>query len=222
MSELDGSIPDHELETAIADLEELVDRSPVLSVAAIHVLKNELGDVSQLSHRRLLQSQRFVLPAAPSKPWWRSPRRALSDVVAWLRGRDQERFRDRCDSHFWRDVVPELEENFGSVAEPLMNTVNEAIINYAEYSFGRWSLGRKVAAHLFHTEDDLGYAIIRPLGTHLRIFDPLSLKEKSAETLEESKRGWGHTILMRRALFISFDKAPTSRGMMIVVGAGDL
>ena len=100
-----------------------------------------------------------------------------------------------------------------------MNTVNEAIINYAEYSFRRWSIRRQVIAHIFHTEDDLGYAIIRPRGSRLRVFNPLDLKEKSAETLEESKRGWGHTILMRRALFISFDKAPKRRGMMIIVGA---
>ncbi len=221
MNEFDGVIQEQSLEEAVSDLERLAERSPVLSVAAIHILKNELGEISELSRRKLLRNRRFLLPTAEPLRRLKRPLRALADLVAWLRGADAVRFRDRCDAHFWRDAVPVIEAEFGPVAEPLMNTVNEAIINYAEYSFKRWSLRRRVAAHLFHTEDNLGYAIIRPLGSRLRVFDPLSLREKSAETLEESKRGWGHTILMRRALFISFDKTPRRRGMMIVVGADD-
>lgn len=207
---MDGILPDETLEAAVSDLKELADQSPVLSVAAMHVLKNELGDVSGVVERRkLLASRRFVLPG-DSGGW--------SNFPGWLAGTNNIAFRDRCDSAFWGQVVPYLEENFGDVAEPLMNTVNEAVINYAEYSFRRWSMRRRVATQLFLTEDQLGYAIIRPLGTRLRVFDPLELKEKTAETLEETKRGWGHTILMRRALFISFDKSPTRRGLMIVVG----
>lgn len=198
----------------------MAERDPILTVAAVHVLKNDLGDISGLARRRkLLHSQRFTLPGGSFGDWLRRPGRALGDLAAWLGGDDGERFRDRCDSRFWETVVPFLEKNFGPVAEPLMNTANEAIINYAEYSFGSWALRRRIAVHLFHTDDDLGYAIVRPLGSRLRVFDPLELKERSAETLEESKRGWGHTILMRRALFVSFDKSPRRRGLMIVVGA---
>ncbi len=218
MTEFEG-IPSDRLEEAVNDLEKMADRSPVLTVAAVHILKNELGDVSELTPRRsILHDEHFTLPSGPRR-WLSRPRRALAQLVGWLRGGDAERFRDGCDSDFWREVVPVLERDFGSVAEPLMNTANEAVINYAEYSFKRFALRRRVALHLFHTEDDLGYAIVRPLGIGLRVFDPLELKEKSADTLEESKRGWGHTILMRRALFISFDKSPRRRGMMIVVGA---
>lgn len=210
MTDLEKSVPGETIEAAVEDLQDLVERSPVLSVAAVHVLKNDLGDIEEVApHRRLLASRRFVLPGDG---------KGFANLGGWLRGDDREAFRDRCDAAFWSEVVPYLEERFGDVAEPLMNTVNEAVINYAEYSFRRWSLGRRVVAQVFLTEDDLGYAIVRPLGTRLRVFDPLSLKEKSAQTLEESKRGWGHTILMRRALFISFDKSPDRRGLMIVAG----
>lgn len=219
MNEFEG-IPSDSLEEAVSDLEKMADRSPVLSVAAVHILKNELGDASELTRRRrLLRSDRFTLPGNSLRKWLTRPVRAVRDCLGWLGGKDAQRFRDRCDSHFWNDVVPILEEHFGAVAEPLMNTVNEAVINYAEYSFRRWALRRRVALHLFHTEEDLGYAIIRPFGSRLRVFDPLELKEKGSDTLEESRRGWGHTIVMRRALFISFDKSPKRRGMMIVVGA---
>lgn len=217
MNEFEG-IPSHRLEEAVSDLESMAESSP-LSVAAVHILKNELGDVSELTYRRrLLHSQRFTLPGGSVRRWLTRPGRALQDLLAWLRGDDSQRFRDRCDSRFWSAVVPVLEEHFGVVAEPLMNTANEAVINYAEYSFRSWALARRIALHIFYTEDDLGYAIIRPLGSRLRVFDPLDLKRKSADTLQESKRGWGHTIVMRRALFISFDKSPRRRGMMIVVG----
>ncbi len=221
LHEFEGIPYDH-LEEAVSDLEALAERSPILTVAAVHVLKNELGDVSELTRRReLLYGQRFVLPGSRPRDGLARPWRALVDLLAWLAGSDAGRFRDRCDASFWSDVVPVLERHFGAVGEPLMNTVNEAIINYAEYSFKRWALRRRIAVHVFLTEDSLGYAIIRPLGTRLRVFNPLDLKEKSAETLEESRRGWGHTIIMRRALFISFDKSPRRRGLMIVVGGSD-
>ncbi len=221
MHEFEG-IPNHRLEEAVSDLEALVDRSPILTIAAVHVLKNELGDVSELTRRReILYSRRFLLPGSWLRNVLTRPAHALLDLLAWLGGRDRQRFRDRCDARFWSDVVPVLERHFGAVAEPLMNTVNEAVINYAEYSFRSWSLRRRIAVHVFHTEDDLGYAIIRPLGARLRVFDPLDLKEKTAETLEESRRGWGHTIIMRQALFISFDKSPRRRGLMIVVGSAE-
>lgn len=204
-------LPHETIEVAVSDLEDLEERAPILSVAAVHVLKNELGELEDTTeHRRLIASRRFILPGDG---------KGMSNLRGWFSGNDGTAFRDRCDSAFWEQVVPYLEENFGDVAEPLMNTANEAVINYAEYSFRRWSIGRRVSAQLFLTEDNLGYAIVRPLGTRLRVFDPLELKEKTAETLEESKRGWGHTILMRRALFISFDKTPNRRGMMVIVNA---
>ena len=114
--------------------------------------------------------------------------------------------------------MPAIEENFGEVAEPLMNTINEAIINYAEYSFRRWAALRRITAQIFLTEGELAYGIVRPYGTRLRLFDPLKLKEKQPGALHEMQRGWGHTLLMRRALFISFDHSPTNRGLMIIVG----
>jgi hypothetical protein len=222
LTDLDQVVPESsQLDQMVSDLEGLADRSPVISVAAIHILKNELGDLERRdTHREILFEQRFSLPGGVFGRL-RQPRRALSDLWAWLSGTDNRRFRDRCDQRFWESVVPVIESRFGEVAEPMMNTANEAIINYAEYSFRRWSLGRRVTAHLFLTEDNLGYAIVRPHGTRLRVFDPLDLKEKSPETLADHKRGWGHTILMRRALFLSFDKTPKRRGLMIVVGPGD-
>lgn len=222
MSDLDQVVPDSSrLEEVVSDLEDLADRSPLISVAAIHILKNELGALDGDAVRReILFERRFSLPGGLLARL-RSPRRVLGDLWAWLSGADQTRFRDRCDQRFWETVVPVIEAEFGEVAEPMMNTAAEAIINYAEYSFKPWSLGRRVTAHLFLTEDQLGYAIVRPRGLRLRVFDPLALKEKSPETLADHKRGWGHTILMRQALFMSFDKTPRRRGLMIVVGPNE-
>ena len=136
----------------------------------------------------------------------------------WLRGGGAETFRDACDRAFWKRMVPTITEAFGDLAEPFLNTINEMIINYAEYSFKSWALFRRITAQVFLTDDRLAYGIVRPHGWPQRVFDPLKLKEKKADTLSEMRRGWGHTLLMRRALFISFDHSPKRRGMMVVIG----
>jgi hypothetical protein len=119
-------------------------------------------------------------------------------------------------------MVPEIEAGFGELAYPFLNTINEAIINYAEYSFKPWSVLRGIDAQVFLIEGGLAYGIVRPRGVRQRVFDPLSLKPRETpETLGEMRRGWGHTLLMERALFISFDKSPSRRGMMIVVGSDE-
>jgi hypothetical protein len=218
----DDSVRTSEFDELISDLETVADKSPVFSVAAVHILKNELALLDEPAARRdILFDQEFVLPGAlPQRirGWFPSLSGAWKNLAAWLAGGDAEIFRDRCDRGFWDDMVPVIEAKFGDVAEPIMNTVNEAILNYAEYSFKRWALWRKVIVHLFRTEDDLAYAIIRPRGFRVAVFDPLELKEKSPETVLDRRRGWGHTILMRHALFVSFDQAPKMRGMMIIVG----
>ena len=60
--------------------------------------------------------------------------------------------------------------------------------------------------------------IIHPQGGRPRTFDPAALKTKMMGPLRGAKRGWGHTIILERALFIGFDQTPERRGMMIVVG----
>ena len=194
------------------------------SVAAIQVLKNELEPAAPGTDREILFEAEFTIPGG----FWRrlhgishSGKKPglvslLSNLRAWLAGRDAERFRDRCDGYFWEELVPAIEENFGELAEPFMNTINEAIINYAEYSFRRWAALRRITAQLFVTEGELAYGIVRPYGTRLRLFDPLKLKEKEPGALYEMRRGGGHTLLMRRALFISFDHTPTNRGRVVV------
>ncbi|MDX1502897.1 MAG: hypothetical protein R3325_11100 [Thermoanaerobaculia bacterium] len=217
------------LKDAISDLESLEGEARAIAVAAVHVLKNELKPVEAGARRRLLFDREFVLPggpvhrlrrqaAHPDRGWLEAAAGYLRQLRARLGGDDAELFRDRCDRYFWEVMVPVIEEQFGRLAGPFMNTINEAIINYAEYSFHPWAIARRVSAHIFRTEGDLAYAIIRPLGFGQRTFDPLSLRQKSAETLSEMRRGWGHTLLMRRALFISFDRAPRGRGMIVVVG----
>jgi hypothetical protein len=222
LSTPDDSVRSSEIDELISDLETVAEESPVFSVAAVHILKNELALIEEPAARRnILFDQEFVLPGTlPQRirGWFPSLSGAWKNLTAWLTGGDAEIFRDRCDRGFWDDMVPVIEAKFGNVAEPIMNTVNEAILNYAEYSFKRWALWRKVVVRLFRTEDDLAYAIIRPRGLRVAVFDPLELKEKSPETVLDQRRGWGHTILMRHALFVSFDQAPKMRGMMIIVG----
>ena len=199
------------LDQVLSDLEEIGERAPVMTAAAVYVLKNEMARLDEPPARReLLYEGHFVLPGGAA----REPGR----LRGWLSGRDREAFRDRCDRAFWRQVVPVIEREFGDLAELVMNTVNEAIINYAEYSFKPWALGRRVVVQLFRTEGELAYAIVRPRGLRLNRFDPLALKERSSDTLLHRKRGWGHTLLMQRALFVSFDRAPRMRGMMIIMG----
>lgn len=222
MSEFKEVVPTGRLSEVLSDLEALAGESPVITVAAVHILKNELGALDDpAEHREVLFSRRFELPGSFTYQWierLRHPGRTLRNLGAWVAGRDAAAYRDRCDRYFWHTMVPIIETELGAVAEPLMNTLSEAIINYAEHSFRRWALGRRIVAQIFRTEGELGYAILRPRGLGLRPFDPLELKQKDPETLLDRKRGWGHTLLMRRALFLSFDTTPRRRGMMIVVG----
>ncbi len=230
MKKLDGITSDEELPSVIAELEELSENSPSIRLGALHILKNELGELDLDAESRGIEyERRFLVPGS----LWHKARRALrgpdgglgtacrrlaADFGAWLRRDDSEGFRDRCDQTFFEQIVPEIDANFGDLAGPMNNTINEAIINYAEYSFKRYALGRRIAVHMFKTEGNLGYAIVRPLGTRLRAFDPLALKKKHPTELHKAKRGWGFTIMMERALFISFDRAERMRGMMVIVG----
>ena len=226
-SKLRQIVPRGDVTRLLEELEELAGDGSSFSVAALQVLKNELEAPAAGTERQILFQAGYVIPGRLG--------RRLRDIyrgdgdpgigqlwgnfLAWLGGRDAERFRDRCDAYFWREVVPDIERHFGPVAEPFMNTINEAIINYAEYSFRRWSALRRITAQIFFTEGELAYGIVRPYGLRLRLFDPLKLKEKKPGAIQQMKRGWGHTLLMRRALFISFDHSPTNRGLMMIVGA---
>jgi hypothetical protein len=224
---LDGIVDQSKIPSVISELEEMADEAPVASVGAIYILKNEMAPLDQANLRRsLVFEHRFVIPGGMfcrlRQDWsngllalWRE---MIGDFRAWLTGADNERFRDHCDRCFWQEVVPVITTHFGDLADAVMNTINEAIINYAEYSFGRFALRRRVHAHLFKTEGELAYAIIRPSGTRLRQFDPLAIKTRQPGSRHSRKRGWGHTLLMERALFISFDHEPHMRGMMIIIG----
>ena len=214
MDKLQGIASSDDIREAIAELEALGSGAPAVSVAAVHVFKSELEPAfADYPKRKILFEQTFSIPGDLVYQL----RKRLAAKSARRRNR-AERFRERCDNYFFEEMVPVIERHFGAVADPFMNTINEAILNYSEYSFGRRSLFRRVIAHVFHTEGELGYAIIRPAGTGLRSFDPLSLKEKTPGAIKEMRRGWGHTLLMSRALFISFDHAPKRRGLMVVVG----
>jgi hypothetical protein len=234
MKRLSGIASDRQLREAISDLETFGEQTPFVRVAAIHVLKNELEPVSaNEKRRRILFERRYTLPGSLGFRLYRrlerfpgSPRAFLERLVLlvrfWLAGKDADLFRDTCDRYFWELMVPEVEEAFGNLAHPFLNTINEAIINYAEYSFRPWAAFRSIAVQVFCTEDELAYGIIRPRGLRQRAFNPLDLKERERpDTLGAMRRGWGHTLLMQRALFISFDHSPSRRGMMIVVGPDD-
>lgn len=228
MKDLDGIISRADLPEVIADLEGLAAHAPVIGVAAINVLKNELAPAAEGERRRLVFEAEFELPGGLGYRLRRRRRLArqgqnrggslLGDLGAWLAGADAERFRDRCDRYFYEEMAPVIEANFDELADPFLNTINEAIINYAEHGFKPWALGRRVSVVVFRTEGNLAYGIVRPSGTRLRPFDPLTLTEKKADALHNMKRGWGHTLLMQRALFISFDQEPRRRGLMIVIG----
>ena len=232
VNRLGNILSDHQIRDAISDLEQLSAQAPVVSVAAIHVLKNELGTLERGGERRrILFEQSFSLPGRLGHRLRRRLnsgangrgemllRRLGSLVGAWLKGQDAELFRDTCDRYFWQEMVPAVEAGLGELALPFLNTINEAIINYAEYSFHRWSIFRSISAQVFLTEGDLAYGIIRPRGLRQRSFDPLNLKRREGQqAIGAMRRGWGHTLLMERALFISFDHSVSRRGMMIVVG----
>lgn len=226
MKRLDQLLSRAEVSGLLSELQEVAGDGSSFSVAAIQVLKNELEPAADGVERKVLFQARYLIPGrlgrrlrdiymSGTKPGlgnlWRNFR-------SWLAGADAERFRDRCDAYFWSEMVPVIEERFGPVADKFMNTINEAIINYAEHSFRRWSALRRISAQIFLTEGELAYAIVRPYGRRQRLFDPLKLKEKHPGAIQQMKRGWGHTLLMRRALFISFDHSPTSRGLMMIVG----
>jgi hypothetical protein len=223
---LDKIVPRADVPRLLGELEEMASGGSSFSVAAIQVLKNELEAPVAGTERDILFQADYVIPGrlgrrlrdiytSGDEP---GVGRLWANFLAWLGGRDAERFRDRCDAYYWQEVVPDIERHFGSVAEPFMNTINEAIINYAEYSFRRWAALRRITVQIFLTEGQLAYGIVRPYGMRLRLFDPLKLKEKQPGAIHQMKRGWGHTLLMRRALFISFDHSPTNRGLMLIVG----
>jgi len=236
MKRFTGIVSDHDIREAICDLEKLSEGAHAISVAAIHVLKDELDPVAVGGERRrILFEHSFSLPGSIR---YRLRRRLNNLKIedgsrsagflrpfivfcrAWLTGADAELFRDTCDRYFWEEMVPSIEAGFGVLAHPFLNTINEAIINYAEYSFRRWSVLRSIRVQVFCTEGDLAYGIIRPYGLRQRAFDPLALKEreKAGSLGAMQQRGWGHTLLMQRALFVSFDHSVNRRGMMIVVG----
>ena len=223
---LDKIVPRAEIPRLLEELEELASDGSSFSVAAIQVLKNELEPPAEGVERQVLFQASYLIPgrlARRLRDIYRGGSepglgRLWENFRAWLAGADAERFRDRCDAYFWEEIVPDIEAHFGPVGEKFMNTINEAIINYAEYSFRRWAALRRVTAQIFLTEGHLAYGIVRPYGMRLRLFDPLKLKEKQPGTIGLMKRGWGHTLLMRRALFISFDHSPTNRGLMFIVG----
>lgn len=212
----------------IAELEQLSAAASDVSLGAIYVLKNELEPLPRDSPRRRLEIDRtYVLPSSVLATFTHERRRVglgaalrwwLSSRWAWLRGVDATHFRDRCDRAFWREVVPDVTASFGVMADVVLNTINEAIINYAEYSFGPWAVWRRIHIRLFKTEGDLVYAIIRPSGHRLRSFDPLALKTREIAPAKLLKRGWGHTLIMERALFLSFDHEPRRRGMLVILG----
>jgi hypothetical protein len=232
MKRFEGIVSDSEIRQAISDLEELKTKAPGMSVAAIHVLKNELDPAAAASEkRRILFERTFSLPGSLRYRLRRRLRgrgrsrgvehlrRILSSSYAWSAGKDAELFRDTCDRYFWEEMVPDVEAGFGELAHPFLNTINEAIINYAEYSFRPWAILRRISAQVFCTEGNLAYGIVRPHGLRQRAFDPLVLKQRDRpQALGTMQRGWGHTLLMKRALFISFDHSVNRRGMMIVVG----
>ena len=232
MKRFSGIVSDDQIREAISDLEELSEKAPIISVAAIHVLKNELDSVETGGERRRILFERsYRLPGSLRYRFGRRLhgnegsrsvgflRRVVVSCRAWLRGDDAELFRDTCDRYFWEEMVPGIEAGFGALAHPFLNTINEAIINYAEYSFRHWPGFRSISAQVFCTEGNLAYGIIRPHGLRQRTFDPLDLKERGKPgSLGTMRRGWGHTLLMRRALFISFDHSVNRRGMMIIVG----
>lgn len=229
---LDGLVSASEMPSVLAELEKISAETPSgVSVAALHILKNEMHKVDLGPEARRVEYERIFYPPGGlghrvRKLWRGAPgtkapglaRGLLEDLRYWLRGQDAERFRERCDEYFWEVMVPEIDARFGRLAGPMANTVNEAIMNYAEYSFRRYAFRRRVKVHLFKTEGELGYAILRPLGSRLRTFDPLALKTKHLGDLHTGRRGWGFTIMLGQALFISFDHSPHRRGMMIIVG----
>lgn len=211
----------------ISDLEQLTGEQPYVTAGAIYVLKNLLEPKTADDPKRtVLFDRSFVLPGGFWE-WIRDSRRRngfasavreiASDSWLWLKGCDSERFRDRCDRSFWRHLVPEVTAGIGAAADHVLNTINEAIINYAEYSFAKRALGRRIHVRLFMTEGNLAYAIIRPSGSRLRQFDPLALRQRSPGS-KPQKRGWGHTLMMERALFVSFDAKTRPRGMLIITG----
>ncbi len=225
---LEEVVDRHTLSSVIAELEEMASEGPEVR-GAIYVLKNELEPRTANDPKRtLLFDRSFSLPEG----LWGCLKSGSSfrgcagcvlehagDLGAWVVGRDSERFRDRCDRYFLSEMVPHITEHFGDLADMVLNTINEAIINYAEYSFARWCVRRRVNVHLFRTEGDLAYVIIRPTGTRLSTFDPLALHTREHGPQQLKKRGWGHTLLMERALFVSFDRDPRRRGMLVIVGA---
>jgi hypothetical protein len=223
-----GEVVDRQtLSLVIAELEEMASEGPEVR-GAIYVLKNELEPRTANDPKRtLLFDRSFSLPeglvnclksGSNSRGLVRCIVEHAADLVAWVKGDDGERFRDRCDSYFLREMVPYISEHFGDLADMVLNTINEAIINYAEYSFDRWCVRRRVHVHLFWTEGDLAYVIIRPSGSRLSSFEPLTLQTREHGPRQLKKRGWGHTLLMERALFVSFDRDPNRRGMLVIVG----
>ncbi len=232
MQRLDEIASKQRLRAAIFELEGLSQPS-MLSVAAIFVLKNELGGDGS-GPREIRVSRRFSIPGSLRERLASGIRRLrreggakgvaglFRDLGAWWRGEDRERFRDRCDRYFWERMVPVIGRDFGDLAGPLANTINEVIINYAEYSFPPRAFGRRVTAQIFLTtgpdRGDLAYGIVRPEGSRLATFDPLKLRAKRPGPIAEMKRGWGHAILMEQTLFLSFDETPSGRGVLFVVG----
>lgn len=225
---LNHVVGDHTIPSIMAELEELEGLAPAVRQGAILILKNELGSLPEDDWaRKVVFNQEFALPVGFSlrmskriknRGFFFAVRELVGDLFFWVVGKDQERFRDLCDRCFWRIMVPSISESFGAFADRVLNTINEAIINYAEYSFRPWSARRRIHVHLFKTDRDLAYVIIRPTGTRLRSFDPLALKRRSSDSTMAKKRGWGHTLLMERALFLSFDHEPKRRGMLIIIG----
>jgi hypothetical protein len=225
---MQGMIGDSELPTVVSELEEIKHEAPRVTQGAILILKNELDPKSADDPKRnVLFERSYTIPEPIASRIRDSFRKGqmllwvkliLREFWLWLKGNDNAAFRDRCDSYFWKKLVPDINEAFGDMADHVLNTINEAIINYAEHSFGRHAMRRQIHVFLFKTDDDLAYAVIRPSGSPQRTFNPLSLQTRPKGIRSPLKRGWGHTLIMERALFLSFDRHPDRRGMLIIMG----
>ncbi len=220
-------IDESTIHSIVAELEGMAKESPIVAHGAIYILKNELVPAAaDAPKRRLTFNRTYVLPhrtirrltsAARNKNLFATLMALAREGWLWLAGRDSEIFRDRCDRCFSRTLAPDVIAELDSMADVVLNTVNEAIINYAEHSFDKHALRRRIHVRIFQTDNDLVYVIVRPSGTRFQPFDPLSLTTRPQGTSHLKKRGWGHTLIMERALFLSFDRTPQHRGMLIIL-----
>lgn len=155
-------------------------------------MPEELGEV--------LYAKRFSLAWVDEPP---------EGLLAWVRDVRQNgpglRYREWCDGQFSGCIAPVVMSSFGDLGDTLCNTLNEAIMNYAEHAYlpvvREREIGVQVTLAGYGDGRRAAWGVVS-VPEDARLVAPLNPARLQRKKLGEgtrpgkgSYRGWGTTIL---------------------------